>query len=73
MNNHNELDTVCPRYNEVLGVHDIEPHCEEWHSECVAVLYHHVQTYIVYTKYAALEREPLNRMEDPSCYTTQNN
>ena len=50
--NHNELDTVCPRYNAVFGVHDIEPRCEERYSECVAVLYRHVQTYIVYTEYA---------------------
>ena len=52
MNNNNELDTVFPRYNAVFEVHDIEPHCEAWCSECVAVLYRHVQTYIVYTKYA---------------------
>ena len=54
MNNRNELDTVWPRYNGVFGVHDTEPRCEAWYSECVAALYHHVQTDTVYTKYAVI-------------------
>ena len=41
-NNHNELDTVCPRYNAVFGVHHIEPLCEDRCSECVVALYRHV-------------------------------
>ena len=51
-NNHNELDTVSPRYNAVCGVHHIEPRCEDRRSKCVVALYRHVQTYNVYTNYA---------------------
>ncbi len=36
-NNHNELDTVCRRYNAVFGVHDIESRREARYSKCVAV------------------------------------
>ena len=51
VNDHNELDTVCPRYNAVFGVHDIEPRCEARYRKCVALAVH-VQTYTVYTKCA---------------------
>ena len=37
VNNHNELDTVCRRYNAVFGVHDIESRCEARYSKYFAV------------------------------------
>ena len=37
MNNHNELDTVCRRYNAVFGVHNIESRCEARYSKCFEV------------------------------------
>ena len=54
VNNHNELDTVCPHYNVMFGVHDIEPRHEvSWHnSKCVAVFTAMYIRPTVYTKYA---------------------
>ena len=54
VNNHNELDTVCPHYNAMFGVHDIEPrHEASWHnSKCVAVFTAMYIRPTVYTKYA---------------------
>ena len=69
VNNHNELDTVCRRYNAVFGVHDIESCCEAGYSKCLAVFTAnamYIRPILFTLKHIC--SEPLIRNEDPSCY-----